>query len=960
VSTNVADTIASAQKTLLKPGERWAYGPICFAGERKAYVSSIDSYKGWIDEVDKHFMDLNSTVQRIRMMYYGKAVKALETFDDLIKVNSSWADFPLTREDVSAQTMDGLTGTGWVNTGTGVDPQRFVDLSHSWVLMDRELNGQRVEADLIDEMAPVIGLMSWTGDLASWWTEYSDRKACAIEAQGSAWKEDPTDLATPTGMLMAGQATRCALDDIYGDMDGFVLAFQVSNQATNPWSAGELAQKIADYYDPTKNTNSQNKAFPHSDNRFHLFVQYAVPQLPWSYAPGGNGAVVLNANAKDEIRKIVTDATKVTLMKARGVGPGLLRDIPRPWNDPYNAVIGAVVAAGTYLAIEKTVDRDLASPWGVAMLNKVADTFFDFLTAGLAGTGWTSGTWPTADFDFFSKTRGGVALQLGDNDAKGIYGGVTQAPAKFVSNLQTDLYALGFTSVGKNPDGVFGPITAMTLREFQIEATQDKVYATYDAPQTGTAILPTIRRYRGPINGVSDLETAAALHSWITPSDPPKHCLDRGGPGRGLLHILNPLTIQSRGGTTLVPGAVVNPDVWWFDQETRANTTDKTYPWVFAVDQLQRYTIPPTQILPGPDSGSVCIGRYTTQGGGGPVLELYKPGTQTLGQDPCWYSQLISRDNLVPPPLDPGAATVRSQYRVIRAVAEVECLGYFDVINSWDAARLSFGLFHWAFQTPQGGPSELGALLAYYKSIDLDGYAHDFGRFGIEPEKPWDPKTFGAEVPAKYIARVAMYGLYDSIGVIRADQLIPLETGNLTATDYLGDWLRSWRNIHRVAMALRTSQSLRRAQWQFASMRLADLLGLTWPVGGPDVPVVTVGAAQQAASVGQVFTSERAVAALIRWHVNYPDSLLPPLGSNLQAAYVGAFGPGQVDVGSGTQSQKDGFQESLVAHVLIQAGLVDMASGTDLFNTITTALAYGSSASVGDPLSDLAGSYIGH
>jgi len=941
VSVNVADTITSAQKTLLKPGERWAYGPICFAGERKAYVTRVGSYSGWIDEVDKHFMDLKSTVQRIRMMYYGKAVKAIETLDELIKVNSSWADYPLTRGDVSASTMDGLIGTGWVNTGAGVDPRRFVDMSHGWVLMDHELNKQTIEADLIDEMAPVIGLMSWTGDLASWWTEYSDRKGCAIEAQGAAFTESPTDLAKPTEWLMAGQATRCALDDIYGDMDGFVLAFEASNH----WSAGELAQKISDYYDSTKNTNPTNKAFPHSDNRFHLFVTYALPDPTWSYA-GGNGAVVLNANAKDEIRKIVTDATKVTLMKARGVGAGLVRDIPRPWEDPYNSVIGAVIAAGTYLAIEKSVDRDLTSPWGVAMLNKVADTFFDFLTAGLAGNGWTSGTWPTADFDFFSQTRGGVALQNGDNDAKGIYGGVTQTPASFVSTLQTDLYNLGFTSVGKTPDGIFGPITAMAVREFQIEASQDKIYATYDAPLSGTAVLPAIRRYRGPISGVADLETAEALHSWITPADPPKHCLDRGGPGRGLLHVLNPLTFQSYGGSAQLPGAPIKSDLWWYNDETRADTGSATYPLVFATDQIQRYAIPAGDMI-NSSPLLTCVGKYYKLAG--PLLQA----GPLLAQSATWASQVITRYNLVPPPLDPEADTIRSRYRVIRAVTEVEVFGRFDVINAWDAARLSFGIFHWAFQTPQGGPSELGALLAYYKSTDLDGYEHDFGRFGIEPEKPWDPKTLVAEVPAKYIARIAMYGLYDAIGVIRPDQLLPLEIGNLTATDYLGDWLRSWRNIHRVAMVLRTSQSFRRAQWEFASMRLSDLLGLAWSVNGPDVPYVGPAVAQ----VGQVFTSENAVTALIRWHVNNPDSLLPPRWTHLQTAYVAAFGRGHVDVGAGTPIQKSALQETLVNAVLVEAQAVDTAINTDLYNTIQTALAYG--ATVGDPLSGDAGSYKG-
>src|SRR5579864_7340621 len=44
--------VTSAQKTLLKPGERWAYGPICFAAELKAYVTRRKQYTDWVGEVE--------------------------------------------------------------------------------------------------------------------------------------------------------------------------------------------------------------------------------------------------------------------------------------------------------------------------------------------------------------------------------------------------------------------------------------------------------------------------------------------------------------------------------------------------------------------------------------------------------------------------------------------------------------------------------------------------------------------------------------------------------------------------------------------------------------------------------------------------------------------------------------------------------------------------------------------
>jgi len=924
-------TITSALKTELKPGERWAYGPICFAGERKAYVTRLDTYTGWVGEVDDRFKNSNASAQRIRMLYYGRATNVLPLFDSLLNSDPSWVDQPLTRDDISAAALDGLIGTGWIRVAE-VDggPSHYVDPSHVWILLDRALNGQTWLAGEIDAVDSAVGLFSWTGDLASWWTEYNDHKLCdrkqALD-NNQTWTESPSD-PRPATWLKEGQATRCALDDIFGDMDAIVL----SNEAMLEINGGmPLGAVISTYYDPTFVTDPADKRALRVINRFHLFVKHALPASAWT--EGSGGFITLTSTAKDSIRTIIAGATRTLLLNARGVGPGLLKKVS--WKHPLDA---AVTLATTYLAIAKTVDDDLGSPWGAPTLNQVADTFWEFLSAGLAGNGWTSGAWPSVDFDFNSTRRGGFALQLGDSDSKSIYGGIARTPGTttYVQDLKADLLKLGFTGVGDS-SGEFTQQTAMTLREFQIEASQDNIYATYafGAPKSGQVLLPAIRRYRGPINGVADLETAQALHTWLITDQPLKHCLDKGGPGRFLDYISNPMTFQSRGGNAQSPGSAIKSDLWWYNAETRADTGSTTYPLVFATDQIQRYPIPDGDLI-NSNPQLACVGRY------------YNPDGPLLGASASWNSELITPDNLVPLPLDPMDPAVHSRYRVVRAVAEVECLGKFDIVNAWDSARLSFGLFHWALKDATG-VGELGALLAYYKSIEPDGYERDFGRFGIEPEKPWDPAAFGAEVPAKYVAHLAMYGLTDSTGVIQAGQLLPLLPGS--NDDYLTDWLRSWRNIHRVAMVLRTGQSFRRAQWQFASMRLTDLLGLTWPAGnGVDVPLVTIGTTQQVALVGQVFTSERAVAALIRWHVNSPDTLLPPKSSNLQKAYVGAFGTGAVDVSVGTPDQKKQLQEGVITQLLSLAG-------TTLSDSINQALAYGDS--IGDPLLADAGSYIG-
>ena len=586
---------------------------------------------------------------------------------------------------------------------------------------------------------------------------------------------------------------------------------------------------------------------------------------------------------------------------------------------------------------EQSVQNDISSPWGTAMINQAADAFTAFLTAGLAGTGWTSGAWPTSVFALDSARRGGVVLQFGDNDT-GTYGGAAHAPASFVANLQNDLLTLDFTGVF-TADGSFFQSTALSLREFQIEASQPQILAR-STPGPVPTVLPAIRRYRGPVNGVATLETCQALAHWLQPDPPPRHCLAAPGPGHGLLQLLNPISISSR---TLVSGSsngtIVMNDLWWYGQP---GSSDASYPPVYAADLLQRYPIPGSQVI-GTDPGLACIGRYLSTAIGsatynGPVLQ----------QQDWWKSSLVSLANLVPPQLDSTSPKVLSQYRVVRAVAQVEDIGHYDVYNAWDSAIISFGLLHWAYGA--SGSSELGAFLSFYQSTDPAGYAADFGSIGLQPGSAWNPATIDP-ILRMYSGKLGMYGLHDNTGNIQASQVLPLLIGtasSASADRYLSDWLRSWRGLHRVAMTLRTSSSLHHAMWFFATQRIGNLLSIPWPGGdGTDCPIVTVGGVQNLATVGQVFTSEQAVTALLRWHVNQPASLLttstawPSLNPiAIQQAYAGTFssGSGPVDVSAIAEPRRSQLQQFLVRELTGLAALA--ANGASLQQTITQAVSY--------------------
>ena len=142
VSSITADPVlGAATKITPKPGQRWEYGPVCFAEERKAYVAELDTYLRWVNQVELKLEDPAATAQRIRMMYYGRAAGSLSLFDKLITVNSQWAGAPLTTDDVPQDTLDGLMGTGWVSVGVNQERRHLVDISHVWILIDAALNG---------------------------------------------------------------------------------------------------------------------------------------------------------------------------------------------------------------------------------------------------------------------------------------------------------------------------------------------------------------------------------------------------------------------------------------------------------------------------------------------------------------------------------------------------------------------------------------------------------------------------------------------------------------------------------------------------------------------------------------------------------------------------------------------------------------------------------------------------
>jgi hypothetical protein len=448
---------------------------------------------------------------------------------------------------------------------------------------------------------------------------------------------------------------------------------------------------------------------------------------------------------------------------------------------------------------------------------------------------------------------GNYDLRLGDRDDTHTFDGQPrQAPEPlpgpsdraYVDQLQTDLKELGFALVG-TPDGVFGRHTEWAVREFQIYAGMEHV-AQETTPGPGVPVgyldrlsrvpVPPADRYTGPITGVANAATRAAILRWLAAR---WRC---------------PLVVRAHVVVGGGPGAVAHENVWLpADVPTSAFR-------VYARDFSRYYTLPAGT---DPDALVVLSDRVTY---------LHWAGPRAVPPNHTWASAELLPEHLTGTPLAGLSAAARSTFKVVRAVSEVECLGYFDAVNAYDNAFVSLGPCHWTWPIANTAgatttdPGELPAYLAYLREVDTAAYQSAVGRFGPTPSKVWGGT--GAALfdtgSRKYQARVAL----------------PAEGGGTTVPTAEADldYFRTWHWFYRFQMAGRTIGGFRRRMWHMARVRVRDILAVPMDLVAPG------------RTIGQVFTSELAVALLTRWHVRFPGYIIAngQAGSRVRAALTQA------------------------------------------------------------------------
>jgi peptidoglycan hydrolase-like protein with peptidoglycan-binding domain len=443
---------------------------------------------------------------------------------------------------------------------------------------------------------------------------------------------------------------------------------------------------------------------------------------------------------------------------------------------------------------------------------------------------------------------GDYDLRRGDHDAKRrrapVWSGVTQAASaeKHVEQLQRDLSMLGFRIVG-TLDGAFGRRTEWAVREFQIYAKMKHV-AVENTTSTAARYVDRLRRvatggarYTGYVSGIVNRATRTAIQHWL------KH------------NYRCPVIVEAWNMTgpraRRTRSNVHRGNIWLH------NEVDSTRPRMYVRDFSHYYTFPAGR---NPDD-LIVLGDYAT----------YRAWSGPRSTPPrhTWADAELLPDSLVGVPLASLSAGQLSTFKVVRAVSEEECLGFFDGVNAYDNAFVSVGPCQWTLGIAERNHSvnegELCGYLAYLRYIDADAFKDAIEFFGVRVDGVWDGggrpdgRSLFSSALAKYAGWVALQD----------------DTGNflrLRQREEEGNYFKTWHWFYRFVMAGRTIQGYRRRMWDMARVRIRDIRDVNWRAGVTSIPDGTP--AGRPATIGDMFTSEKAMAIILRWHIRSPSRII--------------------------------------------------------------------------------------
>jgi hypothetical protein len=539
---------------------------------------------------------------------------------------------------------------------------------------------------------------------------------------------------------------------------------------------------------------------------------------------------------------------------------------------------------------------------------------------------------------------GGFSLQRKDSDTNQVWGGEKRiAVANHVVELQQDLKELGFRIVGESSDGVFGRNAEWAVREFQIYAKMEFVARDIAKEKASLSSIPDYLRlveqknddrYSGAVSGVVNLETAKRIKAWKEKgwrcpaiacafeisSNERTATVKASNLWAGDESYAKPARVYVRDFTRYycqLGEAPTQVQLLWVDPASAGtfklkfggntiDVSDRTVaslqtalnslgnfkvigtdnsPW--EIRFIDRPTVGTAEILtvegiPTDAFHLATVPEWLVVGDYAKYSNLGGPRSLPPNHCPSQYGGELLPETLIgktAAEVD-NSPTLKSTYRVVRAVSEVECLGFFDSLNAYDTGLISLGPCHWILGLKSKeaiSAGELGSFLSYLKNKSEASFEKVIGQFGVQAIDRWDTAPGnGAKLFNKSLRTYTTW------------LQLQTETGlaPLPKTWREASWFKTWHWFYRFAMAGRTqfadgtaapkTNSLlagyRLAMWDMARIRLRNILTAEWPKINDKT--LRYEPEDRNARIGDVFTSELATALLLRWHINVPGTLL--------------------------------------------------------------------------------------
>ncbi|AHL77609.1 hypothetical protein CH92_03020 [Stutzerimonas stutzeri] len=285
-------------------------------------------------------------------------------------------------------------------------------------------------------------------------------------------------------------------------------------------------------------------------------------------------------------------------------------------------------------------------------------------------------------------------------------------------------------------------------------------------------------------------------------------------------------------------------------------------------------------------------------------------------------------ENMLGAPADPQQVNTAplSTYRVVRVVAEAECYGRFDVINAWDNSLVSAGPCHWTMGASNGNEydkAEFPAFIAYLADRSEAGFSQAFKHFGLYPEYEWGHEDIHSSSTRTYNSWLK---LTNETHVSSQPTHAETEFNPVLKAKTEAAYLKGWHWIYRISMAGRTIPEYRQAMWEMAKQRIRDIRSRSVSF---QVDIDTINS-----TLGEIFTSEKAVAILLRWHVFRPSHVVNPAYDRVTAAIQDAINSNpSIDWQLQISNWADAHESALTERLLTAASAVN--------NTVSTSILFG-------------------